>query len=279
MMRLLREPLLHFLLIGIAVFAVYAWLDDQPAARMPDQIVVTTADATRLAEQFQAVWRRPPTIDELSSLLDDFVREEVYVREAEALGLDRDDAVIRQRLRQKMTFLTESAVEALAPDDTVLEAHLAAHPERFTQAPRQAFSQVFLGEAPDAAEVQALRAALQDGADPGVLGMPTLLPPEMPLAAPATVDGTFGPGFFAVVATLPEGVWSGPVESAFGSHLIRLDGLVEAALPPFETVREKVLLDWRGERAAELSEQAFERMREGYEVSKPDAAALGELLQ
>ncbi len=277
--RLLREPLLHFLLIGGMLFALFAWVNDAPVAEAPDQILVTTADAGRLAEQFQAVWRRPPTLDELTALLDDHVQEEVYVREAMALGLDRDDAVIRQRLRQKMMFLTQSAVEALEPDDDELRAYFTANAERFTPAPRLAFRQVFLGEAGDASKAEALLQRLRSGADPSDLGQPTLLPQAMPLAAPPTVDGTFGPGFFAAVAALPTDAWAGPIDSSFGSHLVRIDELALAELPPFESVRDKVLLDWRGERADALAEQAFARMRAAYAVSRPDPETLAELLR
>jgi hypothetical protein len=277
--RLLREPLLHFLLIGGMLFALFAWVNDVPVAEAPEQILVTTADAGRLAEQFHAVWRRPPTLDELTALLDDHVQEEVYVREAMALGLDRDDAVIRQRLRQKMMFLTQSAVEALEPDDEELRAYFTANVERFTPAPRLAFRQVFLGEAGDASKAEALLQRLRSGADPSELGEPTLLPQAMPLAAPPTVDGTFGPGFFAAVAALPTDAWAGPIASSFGSHLVRLEQLALAELPPFERVRDKVLLDWRGERADALGEQAFARMRAAYAVTLPDPEALAALLR
>jgi len=274
--RLLREPLLHVVLIGGMLFALFAWVNDAPVAEPPDQILATTADAGRLAEQFQAVWRRPPTLDELAALLDDHVQEEVYVREAMALGLDRDDAVIRQRLRQKMMFLAQSAVEALEPDDEELRAYFIANTERFTPAPRLAFRQVFLGEAGDPFQAEALLQRLRSGADPSELGEPTLLPQAMPLAAPPTVDGTFGPGFFAAVAALPTDAWAGPIASSFGSHLIRLEQLALAELPPFESMRDKVLLDWRGERADALGEQAFARMRAAYAVI-PEA--LAELLR
>lgn len=274
------EPLLHFLVIGIAVFLLFAALDDQPTAQPADRIVVGEDQAARLAEQFAAVWRRPPTVDELSGLIDDHIREEVYVREALALNLDRDDAVIRQRLRQKMMFLTDSAVAGLEPDEAELRTFFeAATPGRFTPPPRIAFRQVFLGEAPSDAESARLRDTLAQGADPALLGEPTLLPAEMGLAAPATVDGTFGPGFFERLASLPVGAWEGPLPSSYGLHLVRVDRLDRAERPPFATVRERVLMEWRGERATELADSAFERMRAAYAISRPDAVTLRQVLQ
>jgi hypothetical protein len=278
--RLAGEPLLHFLVIGVAVFLLFAALDDRPAGQAAERIVVGEDQAVRLAEQFAAVWRRPPTVDELSGLIDDHIREEVYVREALALNLDRDDAVIRQRLRQKMMFLTDSAVAGLEPDEAELRAFFeAAEPGRFTPPPRIAFRQVFLGEAPRDADIARLRDSLAAVADPALLGEPTLLPAEMPLATPATVDGTFGPGFFELLAGLPPGSWQGPLPSSYGLHLVRVDRLDRAEPPSLETVRERVLTEWRGARAAELADAAFERMRAGYAVSRPDEATLRQVLQ
>lgn len=278
MRRVLREPLLHFILIGAVVFLLFGLVGDEPAGEAPERIVVTADATARLAEQFQAVWRRPPTLDELSGLVDQYIEEEVYVREALALGLDRDDAVIRQRLRQKMVFLTESAVGALEPADDELRAFFEAHVERFTPAPRIAFRQVWIGETADAGTVSEVLGALADGAPPAALGRQTLLPAEMPLAAPATVDGTFGPGFFAAVAALSPGAWSAPVESAFGVHAVRLEQRLAAEPPAFDDVRERVLVEWRGERAAALNEAAYERMRQTYQISRPDREALAAIL-
>lgn len=278
--RLGGEPLLHFLVIGVAVFLLFAALDDQPASPPADRIEVSEAQAKRLAEQFEAVWRRPPTVDELSGLIDSFIREEVYVREALALNLDRDDAVIRQRLQQKMVFLTDSAVAGLVPDEAELRAYFeASAPGRFTPPPRIAFRQIFLGEVPNDAEIARLREALAQGADTALLGEPTLLPAEMPRAAPATVDATFGPGFFQQLADLPPDAWEGPLSSSYGYHLVRVDRLVHAEQPPFDAVRERVLAEWRSERATELADAAFERMRAAYEIDRPDTATLRQVLQ
>jgi hypothetical protein len=177
-----------------------------------------------------------------------------------------------------MQFLTESATNALEPADTELQAHYEAFPERFTALPRIAFRQIYLGEAPADGVAEATLSELATGADPATLGQRTLLPFGMGLAAPATVDGTFGPGFFDLVASVEPGLWVGPVASGFGAHLVRLDSSELATLPPFETVRGQVLFDWQGARMAELGEAAYGRMRAAYAVTRPDPASLGELL-
>jgi hypothetical protein len=266
--------MVHFLAIGVLVFALFAIVSDTPPRPSADRIVVTPEIAARLASGFEATWRRPPSRAELEGLIEDHIREEIYVREALALGLDRDDAVIRRRLRQKMEFLTASAAEALDPSDDDLRVHFDAHPERFTNPPQVAFEQVFLGEDPGSGQVDAILAALRRGADPTAVGARTLLPAALPLSPPAAVDGTFGRGFFETIAAAMPGRWHGPVASGYGQHLIRLTRAVPAEPPPFGVVREEVLRDWKRARSEELSEQQFERLRARYTITRPDPSAI-----
>jgi hypothetical protein len=269
MMALFREPLLHFLFLGAAIFALFAVLDDRPAPMPADRLEVTEADADRLARQFEATWRRPPTADELAGLVDRFVREEVLVREALALGLDRGDAVVRQRLAQKMTFLLESAVESIVPTEAELSAHLAAHPDRFRRSGLVAFEQVPVGDGPTRAVLADLRA----GVLPSRIGGPSLLPAQVPPSPRSVVDGTFGTGFYAAVAALPEGEWAGPVESGYGRHLVRLREAVPARVPALDEIREAVTRDWRATRRAELLEERLDALMAGYAIVRPDAGA------
>jgi hypothetical protein len=263
--QVLREPLVHFLLIGIAVFALYRGEPQPQAVDMQRVIEVTPQLVDRLAGQFEAVWRRPPSEDELAGLVEDFVREEVYYREALALGLDRDDTVIRRRLRQKMEFLGDAGAGAIAPDESALLAHFEAHPERFRPPARVTFQQVFLGEGDPGLAL----AALEEGADPDEIGGPTLLPPVMEAGTRSSVDGTFGAGFFEAVSSLDRHEWRGPVMSGFGAHLVQLLDSEPMATPSFEAVRAAVEMDWRREAADTLREAQFRAMRERYEVILP----------
>jgi hypothetical protein len=269
LLPVLREPLLHFLLIGVAIFAIYGAGSPPAPADAERLIEVTDARAELLAGQFEAAWRRPPTTAELAGLVDDWVREEVYYREALALGLDRDDTVIRRRLRQKMEFLGDAAAGTLAPDEAELNRHFAAHRDRFTPPARITFRQVLL----DGADPAAVRARLDAGIDPLALGRATLLPPAMEAAPQAAVDGTFGAGFFAAVSELRPGVWTGPVRSAFGEHLVALEVIDPATPPPIEAVRAAVEADWRRARADALREAHYRSLRDRYRVILPPAAA------
>lgn len=274
MMHLLREPLVHFFLLGAAIFGIFAVVDDSPAPVAANVLEVSEDDARRLAAEFEATWRRPPTAAELDHMIGQFVREEVYVREALALGLDRDDAVIRRRLQTKMEFLTESGAEAAQPDDATLQAHLEANAGRFAEPPLVAFEQILLDTRVGAEEVDLVEARLNRGIDPGEAARPTLLPPVFRLSPVQVVDGTFGTGFFDEIGRLPVGVWAGPVETSLGRHLVRVTERREARLPPLSEIRARVEQDWRAEFTARLREERFEALLGRYEVVRPDPAAV-----
>ena len=260
---LLREPLLQFLAIGMVVFGLYA--ARQTPAPSNALIEVTPTQVERLVGQFETVWRRPPTAAEREGLVDDYVMEEVYYREALALGLDRDDTVIRRRLRQKMEFIGDAAAGALVPDDTALRAHLEANPERFAAPAHVTFRQLFLGDQSPTAAL----AALARGADPEGVGRASLLPPAMEAAVETTVDGTFGAGFFEAVSLLAPGAWGGPVTSAYGAHLVLLEEAKPATAPAFAAVRAEVEAGWRQEKAAELRAAQYRALLGRYRVVFP----------
>ena len=267
LIRALREPLLHFLLIGIAVFALYQAGSPLEPASAQRVIEVTPAQVERLAGQFEAVWRRRPSEAELTGLVEDFVREEVYYREALALGLDRDDTVIRRRLRQKMEFLSDAGAGAMAPDEGDLRAHFADHVDRFTPAARVTFRQVFLGDA-DAAPV--LGGAGRRGRSGDARARHSAAAGDG--GGHRDIGGrVFGDGFFAAVSALAPGAWRGPVVSAFGPHLVQLVELDPAAPPSFETVRSEVEEDWRRQYAEDVREAQYRALRERYEVVLPTA--------
>jgi hypothetical protein len=272
MKSVLREPLVHFFVLGAVVFGLFALFDDTPPPVSGQTITVTVEDARRLVAEFEATWRRAPTAEELDSMIAQYIREEIYVREAAALGLDEGDAIIRRRLQLKMEFLTEAGAQAVDPDDAILEAHLAAYPDRFARAPRVAFQQILLGETAGGATVTELRASLNSGRDPVEVARPSLLPASLPASPRQVVDGTFGSGFFDAVAELPVAQWAGPVATPFGQHLVRVIDLEEGGLPPLGTIRERVLQDWRATFAAGLREERFEAMRARYDVTRPEAA-------
>jgi len=265
--RLLREPLLHFIVIGGLVFAVYyltRGYDKTPS----DLILVTPEKFSQLGAQFSAVWRRNPTDKELNRLIEDYIREEVYYRDALTLGLDNNDAVVRRRLRQKMEFLANSAANILTPKPDELETYFKTHIKSYQREPRIAFEQIFLGPNPDSAEVQRWLSSLQAGQEPesDPIGQSTLLPAQLNLSPRVAVDGVFGSHFFDRLISLPVNSWSGPVKSSYGVHLVRIQKRTALETPSLDQVQSAVIRDWRNAKAKELREKDYLNRRAKYAI-------------
>ncbi|MEE4108428.1 MAG: peptidylprolyl isomerase [Halieaceae bacterium] len=264
-----RSPLVHFFALGALFFAIFVLKNGTSTALRPDAIVLSLEEAEQLAQRFSATWRRPPTAEDLDRLMRAWALEEAHVREALALGLDRNDTVIRQRLNLKMQFLAESAVASLEPDDDVLRAYLAANPERFSQPARTSFEQILLAPGSDP---EHLKSSLAAGAAPAALGKPSLLPKDLSLETAPAIDRQFGEGFSAALTDLPVAVWAGPVESTYGRHLVRISEKLPARLPPFAEIRARVEMEWRAEKKREQRMAFGEALLERYAVELPAAA-------
>ncbi|MGD9920355.1 MAG: peptidyl-prolyl cis-trans isomerase [Pseudorhodoplanes sp.] len=262
--RLWREPLLHFLLIGAAVFGLYA-LVAPSAVPASNEIVITAADAGRLKARFRGAWNREPTAAEFNGLLDNLIREEVYYREAKALGLDQNDEVIRLRLRQKAEYLFSQAGSVTAPTEAQLRAHYEVTRDKYVAPSTISFEQIFLGE-PQKEEFERMRKALEGGAEASTLGTASLLPGKLTASHQAGVDTTFGKGFFALISAAPLGVWTGPVKSSYGQHMIRVIALTRSDTLPFEQVRQLVETDWRTAEGERAKEDAYLAMKARYRI-------------
>jgi len=279
MKRLLREPLLHFLLIGAALFVLYGLLN-RGQSGAPREIVISEARVEALAENFATVWMRPPTAVELKGLIDDYVAEEVYYREAVAMGLDQDDTVIRRRLRQKMEFISEDVAAATEPTEAQLQAYLEQHADKFALPATLTFQQVYLS--PERrreavrADAEKLLAELQAGrgpADPTEAGDATLLPATMEAASPQVIVNTFGEEFARQIDEAAVGQWSGPIESGFGLHLVKVSERVAGSAPSLAEIRPIVLREWQSEQRRALNESFLDTLRSKYEVRVEGAAA------
>lgn len=270
--RLVKEPLVHFLLLAVVIFAVYGLINREWIAA-PDRIVVTTAKIEQLVSVFAKTWQRPPTAEELKGLIDDYVKEEIYVREASALGLDKDDTVIRRRLRLKMEFLNEVAADALAPTDAELEAYLQANAGAFEIDPMLAFQQVFLspdrhGDKIDQDAASILEVLLTSPTtDPASLGDSSLLPTELSLTTKTSIGQTFGADFADALDKAALAQWTGPIKSAYGLHLIRVLERKPGRLPALDEVRDAVAREWANARRKELEDRRFEELLKNYEVT------------
>jgi hypothetical protein len=271
-MKWLREPLVHFLALGAALFVVFSLIggSDEDSS---DQIVVSAAQIEIMAEGFARTWQRPPIAQEVTGLIDDYIRDEIYYREALAMGLDRDDTIIRRRLRQKMEFFTDDLQAAVVPGEEQLRAYLEADPEKFRVPARVSFEHIYLNTdqrgAKASSDAESLLTRLQEGGsglELSALGDPLPLPREYVNAPADRVGGRFGGGFAQRLVELPVGTWSGPVESGFGLHLVLVTERQEGAIPPYEDIEDIIEREWRAEQRNTVKEAFYQTLRQRYSV-------------
>ena len=270
---ILREPLLHFLIAGLAIFGFSAWRGEavDPASRT---IMINAEQVENLTTRWAQTWQRPPTGAEIDGMIRDYIKEEVYYREAKRLGLDDDDAIIRRRLRSKMEFLAGAEIENAAPSDATLQAWLDKNPAKYAADARYSFDQIYLtANDADAARDRAttLLARLNKGGDWQAFGDSISLPPSLEDAAKANVAREFGDGFAASLAAQRIGGWAGPVASGFGLHLVRLRAVKTSDKPNLAQVRQTVENDWRAATLADREAKAYQALLDGYtiRIAKP----------
>ena len=269
-----KEPLLHFLLIGAMLFTAFE-LRQKEGGTVPNQILVDAGQVEQLVARFKRTRLRPPTDIELAALIEGHVRNEVYYRQALAMGLDQDDAVLRQRMRQKLEFLLEDLSAIAAPDDEQLIQFMQHHPERFRKEPRLSFTQIYLN--PDkhqdlAADALQMLARLNNGAPAETEGDRSLTAPEFQLVTGHEIKRIFGDSFAQQLILLEPDGWKGPFFSAYGGHLVKVSARQNGRLPELAEIRAQVERDFLAERRRELKDITYRKLREGYEIIVEEVA-------
>ena len=267
---LLRDPVVRFLLAGGTLFVLFDMVAGSSAELDSRKIVVSSDRIAMLAEDFARQSGSRPDEAELLVLIDRHVREEVSYREALALGLDRGDLVIRRRLQQKLEFLLEDMQASVEPTDAELKAYLQENPEDFVAPPRLSFTQVFIS--PGNHEIAASRAVeirdtLQRGESHDDLGDATILPRRMAGSTLTSIASTFGSRFAQELERTATGVWTGPVESEFGLHVVFVDEKTAGGQPPFNEIREGLRYAVLQQRRAAGLEKLYEELLSQYEIS------------
>ncbi len=279
--RLLREPLLHFLVLGLALFVLADWRA-RPASG-PDaarRIELSADDLRQLSGLWRSQWNRDPSPEELRRLVDDQVREEVAFREALAAGLDRQDILVRRRLVERMNSLWASAGEAGEPTEAALRDWYAARAGQFAPPREATFATLYFsdrlrgGKAKEEAILarDALAGKSDGQADVQGLGDVTELPPRAAAMSPDEAAGVYGPELAEALGRLPMGSWQGPVAVAGGYALVFVEARIPGEPLPFEAVREQALEAWRRERREESRQRAYAAARARYAVALPDTA-------
>ena len=260
--QVVREPLLHFLLIGLALFLVYGAVGRSDSAGRT--ITISQGDVDELRRQYAALWGGPPTDKQLTGLIEARVRDEILYREGMAQGLGRDDPVIKRRIHQKVEVMAEEEGADVAPTNAVLATYLENHRDKFVKPAVVSFDQVYFSpQGPDTpASVAAAKARLNAGAATTGMGQPTMLPARVTTSDMDLVARDFGADFAAAVAKLPVGQWSGPIGSGVGVHLIKLTQLVPPKVPPLADIRPEVVREWESDRRVVASKASFPRARE-----------------
>lgn len=262
-----KDPLVHFLVLGLGVFAVHRWL--APPAAGTD-IMLPAPVVRGLEQDYLRRTGTEPSPQDAAGIIDQYVRSEILYREALAQGLDRGDIIVRRRLIQKMQFLLENLDPVPEPTDPELQAYLDAHADRYTVPERVSLTHVFVSTerhpADGAAYARQVRDRLRDGEDPSTLGDPFLHGATFALRTADDLARLFGDELVTQLPTCALGEWSPPIRSGFGLHLVRVTERQAGGVPALPAVRTAVQRDWTEARRAEMSTEAFERLRRRYDV-------------
>jgi hypothetical protein len=280
-LKFLREPLLHFLLIGGAIYLLYGAFAETAPEETDKTIVVSAGEVEWMQTSWQKRWNRLPTPDELAGLIQQYIRETVLYREALTMGLNKHDQVIRRRLAQKLEFLAKDLVALTPPTDEELVAYFDAHQDRYQEPALYTFTQVFFNPdkrgdttLDDAEAVKATLTARGDAIeDAGALGDDFMLQSYYPEKDPLEIQKLFGSGFTESLMDLTPGQWHGPVLSGYGTHLVYVSSIHEPSPPVFAQVRERVVQDWTSERSEELNEQFYANLRGSYTIVIEESVA------
>jgi peptidyl-prolyl cis-trans isomerase C len=269
----LREPLLHFLIAGLAVFLFSAWRGGSvdPESRT---ISITAEQVQTLADRWTLTWQRTPTQNEIDGLIRDYIKEEVYSREAKRMGLDEDDIIIRRRLRIKMETLATAEAESVDPDDATLQAWLDKHQQKYAGDVRYSFDQIYLNSNGGiAAQDKAISifSRLRKGAQWQGLGDRISLPQSFQNASSTDIIREFGDDFAGALKGKEQGKWVGPIQSGFGLHLVYIRGVTLSAKPALSDVRQAVSNDWREATIKDRENRAYQALLDGYtiRIAKP----------
>jgi peptidyl-prolyl cis-trans isomerase C len=262
----IREPLLHFVVIGALLFAITA-LREQHSER--SEIRITAGEVAQLAAFWETQAQRKPTAVELQALIDERIDEDVLAREAVRLGLDRDDVIVRRRLAQKMAFVSDDLAIVAEPSESELREYFDAHRENYATPDLYALRHVYFN--PDrrpALDADAQRALqrLTRGANADEVGDPFMLPRELADVSRDDIARDFGSIFADAVTGSTPGTWSGPVRSPFGVHLVKLESHTPRSVASFEDVRARVREAYLQRQQREANAALRAKLREQYEI-------------
>jgi peptidyl-prolyl cis-trans isomerase C len=277
LMSAVHEPLVHFLLIGVALFLVYSYINRGQGANVNRQIVLTLDDIRQLDISFVSQWHRQPTQEEFAGLVEGFIRQEILYREGLAMGLDKDDTIVKRRMAQKMEFLSEDVASSHEPTTQELKTWYAKNSQRFALPNRATFRHLFFSfdrrgqnaEKGAAEGLAKIAGKPEDSAAARALADPFMFQDYYGDRAPDQLAKEFGPTFAQGLFLLKPGMWQGPIESGYGWHLVWIESIAPGRIPAFEEVEPDVKTAWLAAQKAEGWQKAYAEMRARYDVLVP----------
>ena len=276
--RWLREPLLHFLLIGVVLFAAYSYINrGRSGTQSPKRIVLSLDELRTMTAYFESQWHRPPTPQEFQAMIEDKIKEEVLYREGLVMGLDKGDTIVKRRMAQKVQFLAEDVAAAHEPSTAELKAWFEKNTSKFALPSRYSFRHVYFS--PDKrgtnAHDDATKALARITGQPEDSTMIVSVADRFMFQdyygdrAPSAIAREFGPQFAIALEKVKPGSWQGPIESGYGWHLVFVDTVVPGRIPAFEEVESEVKTAWLNEQKAQAWQKAYQTMRAKYTVLLP----------
>jgi len=271
--KLIKEPLIHFLILGALLFALNNVVSDSSSTDADNSIVISDTEVEWMQSTWNKKWSRQPTDDELQGLIESYIREEVLYREGLAMGLDEDDTIIRRRLATKMEFLAKDIGQIVEPTEAELNDYFKANIDRYMDPAKVSFSHIYfnldnrenaLGDAQIVLEK--LRKNETVSVDDWQLGDPFMLHYEYGLKTQAEVMQLFGSTFSDKVFEMQAGGWQGPVESGYGMHLVYIKEVVASREPSLDEVRDKVKNDLISQRRTDSFDAFYKSLRDKYNI-------------
>ena len=265
--NLLREPLLHFIVIAFLFFIAYIYMNPEDASN--NVITVSEGRIALFKNSFIKQWHREPTESELENIIHSYVLNEAYVREARSLGLDQSDTMVNRRLRQKMDYMLEDLATVKKPTEKELNRYYSDHLDNYIAPAEYSFKQVFIadGKSDDVLQksISSIRTQIENNQHPK--GEPSMLPKEIQQATSIDIEKKFGPAFVDNLEQSPINKWHGPIDSAFGKHFVFIYKKQALSTEPYEKVKDKVLQDWQYQHSKKFRQSFEKQLLDKYRVS------------
>lgn len=277
MVKIFKEPLVHFLVLAAGIFLVSELFsaDSSSGNLEQDEILITQAKIKTIRTSFEKVWQRTPSEQELQKAIEGHIRDEVFYREALAMGLDRNDGIVRRRLSQKIQFLSEDLANIEEPDDKALQSFLTDNADKYLRPAKFTFKQVYLnsnkrGVSAQSDAAKLLKQLIENDKNAAELGDPLMVEHQFTDMAEHGVAKSLGNDFLKSILNTPTGSWQGPIKSGFGLHLIRIENRIKRKQPELSEVRDVVLRDWNSEKRKLTNEAVYKSMRSRYKINVED---------